>query len=312
MEREAGVKSDNVTFNILFDIAAKAGKFALAEVIMQEMVTRELPENRYFRTNKIFYYGLKRDGAAVRQAYKELVDAGEFVDTVVLNCVIASLIKAGEASAAEHIFDRMKAMHAEKTGSRPIASNWRNKRDLGRVLDKAARTLRKQPEQRKLVQEATPITPDIHTYRLLIKYHAHESGNIDRVTDLLDELHEVGIQIHGSVFFQLFRGFQLHGGVRYSSWTKSRLDKLWAVFHEFVERTNEYNRTREPVLYEEDKGCYYDSGVVIVVLQAYDRVAGKDAAMEVWEDIMDKWKPEAEALDEVNRALANMFAGRME
>lgn len=312
MEREAGVKSDNITFNILFDVAAKAGKFALAEMIMKEMITRGLPANRYFRTNKIYYYGIKRDGAAVRRAYKDLVDAGEFVDTTVLNCVIASLIRAGEASAAEHIFERMKSIDAEKTGSKPVTKGWRKHRELGRVLDRAARLIRKRPEKKstvqEAVQEATPIKPNMHTYRLLIRYHAQESGNIDRVTDLLDEMHDMRIDIHGSVFFQLFKGFQLHGGVRYSSWTRARLDKLWAVFLEFVKRSNQRNQESPAVLDEEDKGCYYDAPVVIIVLQAYNRVSGKETAMAVWEEILDKWKPEGRALDAVNGALADMWA----
>lgn len=312
MEREAGVKSDNVTFNILFNVAVKAGKFALAEVIMKEMLARDMKENRYFRTSKIYYYGMKRDGIAVRRSYKELVDAGEFVDTTVLNCVIASLIRAGEASAGEQIFERMKRMHAEKTGTKLPTGGWRGTRELGKVLDRAARLLRKQPEQRAPVQDASPIAPSLHTYRLLIKYHAHESGNIDRVTELLDEMHEIRMNIHGSIFFQLFRGFHFHGGVRYSSWTKSRLDKLCAVFLEFVKRTEEANKDRIGPLDEEERGCYYDSGVVIVVLQAYNKCAGKDTTLEVWDSILERWKPEAEALEAVNGALATMFAFTME
>lgn len=308
MEQEAGVKSNNVTFNVLFDVAAKAGKFALAEVVMKEMITRGLPENRFFRTNKIYYYGIKRDGAAVRQAYKELVDAGEFIDTAVLNCVIASLIRAGEASAAEHIFERMKQMHTEKTDSQPMSGGWRKQRQLGRVLDKAARKLRNDPERRSAVQEVIPITPNLHTYRLLIRYHAHESGNIDRVTDLLDEMHTLNIQMHGSIFAQLFKGFQLHGGVRYSSWTKARLEKLWAVFLEFVRLTEERLQNRTGVLDEEDKGCYYDVGVVVPVLQAFYKLAGKETTMEIWHDILEQWNPDDEALDKVNGALANTFA----
>ncbi|GAB7348306.1 hypothetical protein MBLNU459_g6286t1 [Dothideomycetes sp. NU459] len=307
MEREAGVKSDNVTFNILFDIAAKAGKFALAEVIMKEMLARNMEENRYFRTSKIYYYGMKRDGTAVRRSYKELVDAGEFVDTAVLNCVIASLIRAGEASAGEHVFERMKRMHADKTGTKLPRAAWRGNRELGRVLNRAARILRKEPERRASIQDATPVAPDMHTYRLLIRYHAHESGNIDRVTELLDEMHELRINIHGSIFFQLFRGFHFHGGVRYSSWTKSRLDKLWTVFLEFVKRSEQANEGQTAVLDEEGRGCYFDSGLVIVVLQAYNKCADKDTTLEVWDSILERWKPEGEALEAVNGALASMF-----
>ena len=39
---------------------------------------------------------------------RALVEAGEIVDTVVLNAMISALVKAHEASAAENIYERMK------------------------------------------------------------------------------------------------------------------------------------------------------------------------------------------------------------
>ena len=118
MEKEAGITSSATTFSILFDVATKAGKFALADIVVKEMLQRGIEPNRYFRTNIIYCHGLKRDGAAVRKAYQDFVDAGEIIDTIVLNCVIASLINAGEPSAAEYIFEKMKALGAENN---PVA-----------------------------------------------------------------------------------------------------------------------------------------------------------------------------------------------
>jgi len=85
MEKEAGAKSSHVTFNILFDIAVRAGKFALGETILTEMHKRNLRLNRMGRVSLMYYHGLRGDGDGVRKAYHDFVEAGEIVDTLVVN-----------------------------------------------------------------------------------------------------------------------------------------------------------------------------------------------------------------------------------
>lgn len=306
MENEAGHKGSAATFNILFGIAIKAGKFALADAVVREMTRRGLEPNRYFRTNKIYASGLRRDGEAVRESYKELVDSGEIVDTVVLNCVMQSLINAGEASAAELIFERMKSLGGTSDNLHNI-QGWRAQRQLGKVLDRAAHNLRNQPERRTALQEATPITPNLNTYRVFIKYHAHESGNIDRISELLDEMYHLGIPMHGSIFYQLLRGFRFHGGVRYSSWNKSKLDKLWSLFCLHVEKDKDIQQDRE-IMYEEDRGCYFDIGVVKSALMAYHKVTGKETTMKFWQEVKEVWKPNTQEEEAIDGELARMLA----
>lgn len=306
MEREAHFGADNVTFNILFDIATKAGKFALAELILKEMDDRDMEKNRFFRVGKIYYHGCKLDGEGVRQSYRELVDAGDFVDTAVLNCVVASLIRAGEISAAEQIFARMKRMDARKKGARRAPRGWRGQRDLARLLEKAAQQLRSNPEGRTPIQDATPVTPNLITYRSLIRHHALESGNIDRVTELIRELQEFGHKMHGSIFWLVFMGFSEHGGVRYSSWTKSRLDKWWMVFLGQLEEYREINETENDVA-DEDRGTYLDKGIVIAVLKAYDSCTEKHSVLQVWEEIQERWKPSERDREAVNETLVSML-----
>lgn len=152
MEHQAGVQANHVTFNILFDIATKAGKFLLADMIYDEMKTRGLEYTRYFRTSLIYHQGLRRDGDGVRKAYADLVDAGEIVDTTVINCVIAALLHCGEASAAEQTFERAKQLHASKTNQQLPPSHWRARRKLGRHLERAAKFKRVQTSGRKSMQ----------------------------------------------------------------------------------------------------------------------------------------------------------------
>lgn len=302
MEREAGLSSSATTFSILFDVATKAGKFALADIVVKEMMQRGMEPTRHFRTNIIYCHGLKRDGAAVRKAYQDFVDAGEIIDTLVLNCVIASLINAGEPSAAEYIFEKMKTLGTENTTAVKI-KGWKAQRQLGRVLDSAGRKLRKEAERRVVVQNVTPITPNLHTYRLLIKYHAHESGNIDRISELLDEMQQYGIHIHGSIFYQIIRGFSIHGGIRYSSWNKKRLDSFWEIFCQFVERDKETEQKHGDWISEEDRGCYLSVSMVKIVLNAYIKVTGPENTRKMWEEIKEVWKPNEQDEEAVNTGL---------
>ncbi|KAK4496637.1 hypothetical protein PRZ48_012617 [Zasmidium cellare] len=237
----AGHQADNVTFNILFGVAIRAGRYALADTIYAELKSRDLPINRYFRASMIHYAGVKRDGDGVRQAFRDLVNAGEVVDTAVMNCVILSLIRAGEAAAAESVFLRMKAMHEQKFGVASL-KDWRRRRQLAKILNTTGQRLREEKQQhessffggvyssderREEVQKVTPIAPDSTTYALMIKHHAYTSGNLEKIRELLDEMRECKLNVHGSVYVHILRGFWTHGGYAFSPWSRKALEEFW-------------------------------------------------------------------------------------
>lgn len=249
MEKEAGVAARDVTFNILFDIAAKANKFVLAEEVLREMHDRGFRLNRLGRVSLIYYYGKRGDGDAVRKAYRDFVEAGEIVDTLVLNCVMASLINAQEPTAAEQIYERMKGMQERlrkgtnadgeealflrypppgpETIGTEIASN-----ALGRVLLNASRLKIALPKHHAELQNVMPLTPDSTTYRTLMFHHAKTSGNIDRLTVLLDDMtRQFRIPMTHLTFQFLFRGFAMHGGSERddAKWTQQRLQIAWTA-----------------------------------------------------------------------------------
>ncbi|KAK4611197.1 uncharacterized protein CLAFUR5_13876 [Fulvia fulva] len=238
---ESGMRANHVTLNILFLVAVKASRFALADTIYKELLARNLPLNRYFRTSVIHYAGMRQDGDGVRRAFRELVNAGELVDTVTMNSVILGLVRAGEAPAAENVFLRMKKLHEDKFGM-ILPEDWRARKELGRVLDKTGARLRQDQKQhessffgaafssddkREQIQQATPIAPDSTTYRILIKHHAYTSGNINKTRELLAEMQGRKLPVHGSVYVHLLRGFHMHGGWANSEWSPASLEALW-------------------------------------------------------------------------------------
>ena len=285
MEREANIKGRTVTFNILFDMAAKAGKFVLAEMILKEMEDRKLKYNRFSRNAFIFYHGLRGDGDAVRRAYRDFVEAGEIVDTVVLNTVITALIQTGEPAAAEQVYERMKQIHTKQTGHVIPPGNWRQVRDLGRVLNRATARLRDNPKQLRQVQEQQSLAPDTQTYLQFVEYHVSKSGEIRRIATLLAEMQHLGLPMHGRMFTKLFKGFAYHGGVRYSSWNRPRLEAVWASMLEATDQEMDNVRVMK--------------WLVVWAVRAFERCAGRQRTLEIWSELKSRWKPEDGDVDSV-------------
>ncbi len=277
MEQEANVKGRTVTFNILFDMAAKAGRFVLAEMILKEMGDRGLKFNRYSRNAFIFYHGLRGDGDAVRKAYRDYVEAGEIVDTVVMNTVITALIRAGEPAAAEQVYERMKQMHTKQSGHDLPLGNWREIRDLGRLLNGAARRFKEDPGKLRQLQEEQSIAPDTQTYIQFVEYHASQTGEIRRIAVLLAEMQHLGLPMHGRIFTKLFKGFAYHGGVRYTSWTRPRLEAVWASMLEASDEGLENVRVMK--------------WMVVWAVRAFERCAGRQRMLEIWSELRQRWEP---------------------
>ena len=276
MEQEAGVQSGGVTFNILFDIATKAEKFVLAEMILKEMGIRGLEYNRFSYVSLIHYHGLKGNGAGVRKTYRDLVEAGQIVDTSVMNCVIASLIRAGEPSAAEQVYERMKRLLHQKTGQSVPASDWRFARDLGRGLNRASRKLRDKPNKLEKEQAKQCLSPDLRTFTILIDYHIKVTGELRPVTVLLHEMNYLSIPMHGRIFRRVFQGFAYHGGVKYTSWTGEKLEAVWTSLLTALD--------------ERVKGVDVQKWMVIWIVRAFAKCSGRARALQIWEEVRNRWK----------------------
>ena len=293
MERKADIRSGHVTFNILFDMATKAGKFVLAEMILREMERRGLSMNRHARVGLIYYYGLKGDGDHVRQAYRNFVEAGEIVDTVVMNCVIASLIRAGELSAAEQVYERMKHVLRQHTGRKIPHLHWREPRDLGRVLDRAAREYKDEPEKLQQIRQDQFLAPSQRTYAIFVEHHATKTGELRRIGSLLAEMQELGIPMDGRIFVKVFKGFAYNGGIRYTAWTKARLQSVRdSLFRVLDQRLDSVKLNR---------------WLVIWVVRAFQKCCGPEQTLQIWEELRKRWKDDYSELAKTHDMLRDVL-----
>lgn len=288
MEKRAGVKGGTVTLNVLFNVAVTAGRYTLAEVFLKEMQARKLKMHRHFRISMLYYYGVMQNGNGVRRTYQSIVSAGDVVDTVVLNAVISALFRAGEPSAAEHVFERMKRLHAAKQHLRkPPPRNWRENRALGLHLTYEGRRIAQSgdPQQRKELHDSAPIAPDSRTYGLVIRHHATTAGNIDRVQDLLKEMKLNSVPLDGTISIVIMHGFASFGGVRYSSWTLDKLERIWKLYLQNVE--------------EQMQRTFISRFSVIAALRAFRKTADAERTLKAWEEVRAHWEPSAEEKEAV-------------
>lgn len=302
MELRAGIKGGYVTLNVLFSLAVKAGKYELAETMMKELRDRNLQLHRHFRVSIIYYYGVMRNGDAVRKTYQDLVNAGDIVDTVVLNSVIAALFRAGEPAAAEQVFERMKRMHAAKRVSAPghrfLNGTWRGRRLVGLHLTYSGRRFRQNlnEEALKELQGYAPIAPNTRTYGLLIRHQAITVGNADRVHELLREMRHGSIPLDGTIFIVIFQGFANFGGVRYTSWTAYQLEKIWKQYLQALDEGLE--------------GVWVSVMSTIAALKAFAKCSSPDRTLQAWEEIRKHWHPNEEELESVMIVLRKLLDGK--
>jgi pentatricopeptide repeat protein len=273
MEQDAGIKGNDVTFNILFDVASKAGNFTLAEMLYQEMEARGLSFNRYHYVSLIHFFGLKLDADGVRAAYKEMVNAGEIIDTVALNCVISGLLRSGEEDAADRVYERMKK--SDRKVMEMPSRNYLTNKMMTKVLQMFAKVGRQHPVLAPNFQGMASLIPDLHTYRILINHYAVKVGNLAKVTQFLDEMRFFQIPLHGAVFLALFKSFHLHGGFDGSAWSEQRLNNVWSAFLEAVDGPS--------------FGLTIETWLAVWALRAFKKCSSDEAVLKAYEELDARW-----------------------
>ncbi|KAJ5787216.1 hypothetical protein N7457_002206 [Penicillium paradoxum] len=248
MEHVAGVKADDVVFNILFDIAIKAGAFKVADRLEEEMTARGLSFSRCGKVSKIYYFGMMRDAEGIREAFDDFVKSGEIVDTVVMNCVIASFLRAGDTQTAEQLYARMlekqssknkQLSHLEDESHSHIGGSnlsydmpvYREKaRKLGRVLKKSSALKEKFPEHHRALQDSLSMTPDTRTFYVFLRHYAYTTGQLDSFMAVMRDMEKTFVvPPRAIIYLFLFEGFALHGR-RKKQWSAENLRLTWHAY----------------------------------------------------------------------------------
>lgn len=271
MEKQNGCKANAITFNVLFDVASKAGNFVLSEMLYKEMEQRGYKFNRYHHVSLIHFFGLRMDSDGIRAAYKEMVEAGELIDTTVLNCVIVGFLRCGEEYAAERVYERMKAAHV-RAPKMPYR-NYMSDKVVAKVLNMFSRVSRQtdNSELHNHFQQLSPIVPNLQTFSILLNHFTLRAPAMDKIAQYLDDMQWFQIPMHGSVFLTMFKGFARHGGKSRQVWNCRRLEK---VYKAVLSARN-----------ENVHGIYISVWMAKWILRAFAQCDGNDRMWEVWAEL---------------------------
>ena len=247
MEHVAGIESDDVVFNILVDIAAKAGQYTVADRLLGEMNKRGLSFDRCGKVVMIYYYGLRQDVDGLCKAYDDFVNSGEFVDTVTLNCLIVAFLRAGKVKTAEQLYRRMMQAQANvvkklNPGPDGTSPHWpamsselniyrKRTQKLGRLLKASTVLSNTLPSHHAALQNELPMIPDTRTFHILLKFHAHETGNLQGFMSVLADMENTfAVPPRSMVYLLLFEGFARNGRRKKSWWSAERLQEAWRAY----------------------------------------------------------------------------------
>ncbi|RAL05817.1 pentatricopeptide repeat protein [Aspergillus ibericus CBS 121593] len=246
MEHLGGIKSDGVVFTILFDIAIKASQFTVAERLLEEMKKRNIQFRRFGKVSQLYYCGMQGDVAGIQQAFEEFVSSGEIVDTVVMNCLMASFIRAGDVETAQQIYAQMMEAQAtlQQAGDQSLGSQhpgspnlvsemnlYRSRvRKLGRVLQESTSLQGILPDHHRALQNSVRAIPDTRTFHILLSLHAHKTADIHAFMSVLADMEKVFVvPPRGMIYLLLFDGFARNGRHR-KGWTAERLQVTWKAY----------------------------------------------------------------------------------
>lgn len=265
MEHVAGVQADEVVFGILFDVAIKSGQYTVATRLEAEMRERGLDFDRFGMVTKIFSYGLQKNVAGVSAAFEQFVKSGEIVDTVALNCLCVSYLRAGEVNTAEQIYARMLEAQRSAKGLSPSVSGSSSSDDaalssefliyrgstrkMGRRLKKSHALKKQLPAFHQALQDSLPMTPDTRTFYIFLRHFSRYSGQLDMFMTVLRDMESTyAVPPRHIVYMLLFEGFGIHGDKR-KSWSAERLRLTW---HAYLRALRD-SKTRLVDLYEGNK-----------------------------------------------------------
>jgi pentatricopeptide repeat protein len=255
------------------------------------MESRGIEFNRFHHVSLIHYFGLRLDSGGIRAAYKEMVDSGEMIDTIVLNCVISGLLRCGEEAAADDTYEQMKSAHNLLTDM-PQRDYMMNK-VVTKVLMMFSKVGKQHPQLKQSLQTNIRLAPDLHTYKLLVQHYAIRVGSLGKVAQYLDEMKHLKISVHPTIFLALFKGFYLHGGFPGSDWSEQRLKGVMSSLYQAKD--------------SHGKAFRIEQWLVIWALRATKKCSSNEAVIEAFDALAARWDIKGERQQFLHAIVENIL-----
>ncbi|KAI5813560.1 hypothetical protein BZA77DRAFT_268382 [Pyronema omphalodes] len=200
-------RADITTFNILLDGATCAGRLDMATSLLREIRDRNLQYDRFTYTTLMMYHAKSKNAPAVQTTYGDLVDAGEVVDTVILNALMTTLLDVGKEAEANGIYEYMKRV-ALATSEKPSTKllDWSQARRIQRLLKGRDILWAKAYFEEVGVR----LAPDYISFHLWI-HHYCRVGDWGKVQYHIEDMQLFSCPVDRNVYLSILKGFAWHG-----------------------------------------------------------------------------------------------------
>ncbi|KAI5778235.1 hypothetical protein EDC01DRAFT_674790 [Geopyxis carbonaria] len=250
-EKDHGFRPNITTFNILLYGAMKSGSVQVVDQLLVELRRRELAFDRFTYTTLITHCGITGDSQGASDVYKNMVAAGEIIDTAVLNALMTALLRCEKLAAAEQLYTYMKTAGSKDPRPPLLDEDWQIRRSEAQQY-KDYSSLRRAPN--KVVPR---LGPDAATFGLLTLSHSLQ-GNWDGVQAVLADMAQFGVPVGRSTYAALLRGFAWHGPGA-AAWSRPRLEGL---LRDVMDARIEWNRQMCIAVVKAVAKCYDEVGVL--------------------------------------------------
>lgn len=224
LDERGVISKDPTPFNILMTAAIGSGESQILYKIIAEMKVRQVCPDRFTFINLITFYGKRRDKKTAMKVYSKFVESEEITDSTVLSALVACLVRCGDIAGAKSVLNFVE--------TRADANNWRNeslsskaRSILTRNLKMIAlnrRRMRDRKEKLPVPEDSIFVTPTIAIYQSFLSYYT-ANGDFHALCDIMDRMHHFGLPLQRA-YLLMFKGFYMHGNMRYSEWTLDCLE----------------------------------------------------------------------------------------
>ncbi|KAK9364211.1 hypothetical protein V1504DRAFT_443926 [Lipomyces starkeyi] len=240
MEMQGVIACEASAFNVLMTAVTVANDFGAMAAIVEEMRLRKIAPDRFTYVNLMTYYSKLGNKMALQVLYQKFIESEQITDIVVLEAMIAALVRCRDVAGAESLTRFIEMRATEEGWITPQLSKRQLRFSAGNLkrMARNRRRLRLQfgDDQIPDPEDTVAIAPRDTTYHPLLSYYA-SIGDYESLVETINRMDEFRLT-RRRAYILFLKGFYIHGGYPGSEWTLARLENLLDTLMQDKEHDN--------------------------------------------------------------------------
>ncbi|KAK9249308.1 hypothetical protein V1506DRAFT_525546 [Lipomyces tetrasporus] len=228
MEIQGIIACEASAFNVLMTAVIAANDFGAMAAIVEEMRLRRIAPDRFTYVNLMTYYSKLGNKRALQVLYEKFIQSEQIADIVVLEAMIAALVRCRDIAGAESLTRFIEMRAAEEGWTSPRLSKKQLRFSAGNLKRLARNRLRHRLQFRDDEipdpEDTVAIAPRDTTYHPLLSYYA-SIGDYESLVETINRMDGFSLS-RRRAYILFLKGFYIHGGYPGSEWTLARLENL--------------------------------------------------------------------------------------